>query len=312
MITDGVSMLDITLLGCGGTMPLPGRWLTSLVVRYRGRNILIDAGEGTQIAMKQAGLSAHDIDLILITHFHGDHVMGLPGMLMSMGTSGRTEPVTIVGPKGLLEIVPKLCVVAGIPFEVMGHELSGRKEEFDVPGFSELHVHAFRVSHSVETWGYSLVLDRAGKFNADAAKALNIPLKYWNRLQKGEEIDSEDGHFTPDMVMGPPRKGLKVTYTTDSRPCDSIREAAVNADLFVCEGMYGDEEKQYAAALKKHMTFSEAAHIAAEAHPKQMWLTHYSPSEQDPEYWMEQTRNIFPETYPGFDGKSGTLKFDAD
>ncbi|HAE15953.1 MAG TPA: ribonuclease Z, partial [Erysipelotrichaceae bacterium] len=128
-------MLDITLLGCGGTMPLPNRWLTSLVVRYKGRNILIDAGEGTQIAMKQAGLSAHDIDLILITHFHGDHVMGLPGMLMSMGTSGRTEPVTIVGPKGLLEIVPKLCVVAGIPFEVMGHELSGRKEAFDVPGF---------------------------------------------------------------------------------------------------------------------------------------------------------------------------------
>ncbi|HAE15954.1 MAG TPA: ribonuclease Z, partial [Erysipelotrichaceae bacterium] len=151
-----------------------------------------------------------------------------------------------------------------------------------------------------------------GKFNAEAAKELNIPLKYWSRLQKGEEIDNEDGHFTPDMVMGPPRRGLKLTYTTDSRPCENIREAAADADLFVCEGMYGDDEKQYAAALKKHMTFSEAAQIAAEAQPKQMWLTHYSPSEQNAEYWMEQTRNIFPETYPGFDGKSCTLKFDAD
>jgi ribonuclease Z len=211
MITDGAVMLDITLLGCGGTMPLPNRWLTSLLVRYKGRNILIDAGEGTQIALKQAGLSAHDIDLILITHFHGDHVMGLPGILMSMGTSGRTEPVTIVGPKGLLEIVPKLCVVAGIPFEVMGHELSGRKEEFDVPGFTELHVHAFRVSHSVETWGYSLVLDRAGRFNADAAKALNIPLKYWNRLQKGEEIDIKD--FTASYQHAIAEALLKNTMT---------------------------------------------------------------------------------------------------
>lgn len=303
-------MLDITLLGCGGTMPLPGRWLTSLMVRCRGKNILIDCGEGTQIALKEAGLSAHDIDVILLTHFHGDHVMGLPGILMSMGTSGRTEPVVVVGPKGLTEIVPKLCVVAGFPFQLLGHELSGRQEILEVPGFTDYHIHAFRVSHSVETWGYSLVLDRSGKFNAEKAKELIIPLKYWNRLQKGETIETEEGIFTPDMVLGAPRKGLKVVYATDTRPCDSLRQEAVGADLLICEGMYGSDEKQYAASVKKHMTFSEAAQIASDAQVKQLWLTHYSPSEQNPEAWMEQTRKIFAETYPGSDGKSITLNFE--
>jgi len=112
------------------------------------------------------------------------------------------------------------------------------------------------------------------------------------------------------MVLGAPRKGLKVVYATDTRPCDSLRQEAVGADLLICEGMYGSDEKQYAASVKKHMTFSEAAQIASDAQVKQLWLTHYSPSEQNPEAWMEQTRKIFAETYPGSDGKSITLNFE--
>ena len=290
-------------------MPLPGRWLTSLMVRCRGRNILIDCGEGTQIALKEAGLSAFDIDVILLTHFHGDHVMGLPGILMSMGMSGRQEPVLIVGPKGLKEIVPKLCVIAGFPFEIYGQELTGKEVRFDVPGFTDYHVEAFRVKHSVETWGYSLVLDRAGKFNAQKAKEQDIPLKFWKILQKGETVEEDGKVYTPDMVMGPPRRGLRVTYATDSRPCESIVKYAKDADLFVCEGMYGPDDRQFAAEVKKHMTFSEAAKMAAEAGAGKLWLTHYSPSERNPEEYLEQTRRIFPETYAGTDGKSCTLCF---
>ncbi len=304
-----VIMLDITLLGCGGTMPLPDRWLTSLMVRCRGRNILIDCGEGSQIALKEAGLSAFDIDVILLTHFHGDHVMGLPGILMSMGMSGRQDPVLIVGPKGLNEIVPKLCVIAGFPFELYGHELSGKEERIDVPGFTDYHIEAFRVRHSVETWGYSLVLDRAGRFHPEKARENNIPLPYWKILQKGETVEEDGKVYTPDMVMGPPRKGLRVTYATDTRPCDAIVKYAAGADLFICEGMYGSDDRQYAADLKKHMCFSEAAKLAAEAGAKQLWLTHFSPSERDPEGWLEQTRQIFPATYCGADGKSCTLNF---
>ncbi len=303
-------MMDITLLGSGGTMPLPDRWLTSLVVKCRGRNILIDCGEGTQIAMKEAGVSAHDIDVILLTHFHGDHVMGLPGILMSMGMNGREDPVLIVGPRGLTEVVPKLCVIAGFPFQVLGHELSGEEDILEVPGFTDYRIEAFKVKHSVETWGYSLVLDRAGRFDAQKAKDLAIPLPFWSRLQKGETVEDGGAVYTPDMVLGPPRKGLRVTYATDSRPCASIEEHAKDADLFICEGMYGPDDRQYAAELKKHMTFSEAAQIAAKAKPKQLWLTHYSPSERTPEVWMEQTRKIFAETSPGYDGRKISLNFE--
>jgi ribonuclease Z len=113
-------------------------------------------------------------------------------------------------------------------------------------------------------------------------------------------------------VLGPERKGIKLTYCTDTRPTESLVKNAEHADLLICEGMYGEAEKQARASEYKHMTFREAAKVAKDAQVSELWLTHYSPSEQDPEYWMEQTRNIFPETYPGFDGKTGTLKYDAE
>ena len=142
-------MLDLCLLGCGGTRPIPGRWLTSLYIQYNGHGILIDCGEGTQIAMASAGISPHSIDLILLTHFHGDHILGLPGLLMSMGMSGRAAPVTIAGPKGLQQVVSSLCVTAGFPFQLNGIELSGAHASFDFEKDSPLHIHAFEVHHSV-------------------------------------------------------------------------------------------------------------------------------------------------------------------
>ncbi len=305
-------MLDVTLLGCGGTMPLPDRWLTSLYVQYNGRGILIDCGEGTQIAMKEAGCSAHNIDLILLTHFHGDHVMGLPGILMSMGMSGRTEPVTIVGPENLLQVVSGLCIAAGIPFEVQTVELKKPEYRFPFPDGSLLHIHAFAVKHSVRTYGYSIELQRRRRFDPEQAAKYHIPIKYWSRLQKNEVIRDQGLVYTPDMVLGEERRGIKVTYCTDTRPTDMIVSAAKDADLAIFEGMYGDDERLEAAKVKHHMIFSEAAALAAAAGAKELWLTHFSPSETDPEQWIDNARILFPNSHCGTCGMHTVLNYPDD
>ena len=305
-------MLDVTMPGCGGTMPLPGRWLTSLFLRCEGHGILIDCGEGTQIALKEAGISAHCIDLILLTHFHGDHVMGLPGILMSMGMSGRTEPVTVVGPKNLTDIVPKLCAVAGFPFELQGIELTEPECEFTAEFNPSLRIQAFQAWHSIMTYGYSVVLDRLPKFDREKAEAQGIPVKYWSRLQKGETIADGDRTYTPDMVLGKARKGIRVTCCTDTRPSERIVRYCRDADLAVLEGMYGSDERLEAAKIKKHMIFSEAAEIAGKANAKELWLTHYSPSETHPEEWIDSARNIFPNSHCGYCGRHKVLTFENE
>ena len=140
-------------------------------------------------------------------------------------------------------------------------------------------------------------IDRAGKFDAQRAKEQGIPLPYWSRLQNGETIETEDKVYTPDLVLGPPRKGIKLTYTTDTRPTDSIKENAAGSDLFICEGMYGEQEKAAKAVEYKHMTFYEAAALAKEAEVEEMWLTHYSPSLTKPQYYMDEVRRIFPREF---------------
>lgn len=303
-------MLEVTLLGCGGTMPLPGRWLTSLFVRCQGRSLLIDAGEGTQIAMKQAGLSSAHTDLILLTHYHGDHVMGLPGYLTSMTVAGRKDPVLIAGPAGLTEIVPKICAVASIGYEVHGHELQGEEETFAFPGHPEILIHAFKVDHSIETWGYTVEIKRTGRFDAQKARTAGIPVQYWKILQKGETVQDGENTYTPEMVLGEERKGIRLTYSTDTRPCESLIRYAKDSDLLVCEGMYGEDEKLSAAVDNKHMTFAEAAGIARESGVRELWLTHYSPAEQQPQEHLINAQKIFPGSYAGYDGKSTVLKFE--
>lgn len=143
----------------------------------------------------------------------------------------------------------------------------------------------------------------------EKAQANEVPMKLWSRLQKGETMEWEGRTFTPDMVIGPPRKGIKLTYCTDTRPVASLVENARESDLLICEGMYGEKEKQEKAEEKKHMTFQEAAKVAKSAEVQEMWLTHYSPSLLRPEDYMKPVRKIFPEAYPGKDGKSCTLQF---
>ncbi len=300
-------MLDVCLLGTAGMMPLPNRWLTSLLTRYNGSNILIDCGEGTQIALKESGWSPNPIDVILFTHFHADHISGLPGMLLSMANADRTEPVLLVGPRGLEKVVKSLLVIAGgLPFELHFRELKEKNETIVINGYT---INAFKVNHNVPCYGYSISISRLGKFDATKAKELNIPVNLWNRLQHGETVEFEGDTFQPDMVMGPERKGLKVTYSTDSRPCESIVNAAKESDLFICEGMYGEKDKLQSAKDKKHMTFYEAAKLAKEAKVQELWLTHFSPSLMNPKQYMNEVRDIFKNSHLGKDNMKKELAY---
>lgn len=303
-------MLDVCLLGTGGMMPLPYRKLTSLMTRFNGSNLLIDCGEGTQVAVKERGWSFHSIDIICFTHYHADHISGLPGLLLTMGNAERTEPVLMIGPKGLERVVTALRTIAPeLPFEIRFHELNEREETIEACGY---RIHAFRVNHNVVCYGYSLEIARAGKFDVQRAQQQGIPQKYWSRLQKGEVITDGERTFTPDMVLGPARRGIKVTYCTDSRPTQLIAECAKGADLFVCEGMYAEKEKEAKAKQYKHMTFYEAARLAKEAGAARLWLTHFSPSLVHAENYMDAVRRIFPAASPGKDGRTVELDFLSD
>ena len=301
-------MLDVCLLGTGGMMPLPYRWLTALMVRYNGSSLLIDCGEGTQIAIKEKGWSFKPIDVICFTHYHGDHISGLPGLLLTMGNADRTEPLTLVGPRGLERVVNALRVIAPeLPFPIRYVEITESEQTFEMNGY---RLKAFRVNHNVLCYGYTMEVDRAGKFDVERATAAQIPQRYWGVLQKGETVEAEGQTYTPDMVLGPQRKGIKLTYCTDTRPTDSIRNNAKGSDLFICEGMYGEKDKQKKAKEYKHMTFYEAARLAREADVGELWLTHYSPSLTRPEEYMDDVREIFPRAIAAKDRRTAELVFE--
>ena len=289
-------------------MPLPYRKLTALMTRYNGSNLLIDCGEGTQVAIREKGWSVHDLEVICFTHYHADHISGLPGLLLTLGNADRTKPVHMIGPKGLERVVNALRTIAPeLPFPIEYHEITEKEQDFEMNGYC---IHAFRVNHNVTCYGYTLEIKRQGRFDVERARRQEIPQKFWSRLQKGEIIVDGDRVLTPEMVLGPQRKGIKLTYCTDTRPVPIIAECAKHADLFICEGMYAEKEKEAKARQYKHMTFYEAADLAKRAEVTEMWLTHYSPSLTRAESYMDEVHKIFPAASLGKDGRSVELEFE--
>ena len=168
-------------------MPLPYRWLTSLMLRYNGSSLLIDCSEGTQIAIKVAELSFKSIDILCVTRFHANHISGLPGLLLTMGNAERTEPLAIIGPIGLTRVVTALRTIApDLPFEINCIELTQPEESFSIRGYD---IHAFRIKHNVICYRCSVEIYRAERFSVERAGKQNVPMKLWSRLQKGEAIE---------------------------------------------------------------------------------------------------------------------------
>jgi len=297
-------VIDAALVGTGGMMPLPNRWLSSVLLRYAGHLILFDCGEGTQISLRSLGWGIKDIDLILISHVHGDHVTGLPGLLLTQGNSGRTEPLQIVGPAGLRQAVSGLLSVArSLPFAVECRELTAADGER--VGLEELSVTWVEAEHHVECLAYRLDLPRGPGFLPEQARKLGVAIQDWKRLQRGEIVSG----VRPSDVLGPPRRGLSIGLVTDTRPTEAIARLVWDVDLLVCEATFGSDEDQPRAVERKHMTFREAAQLAKDARARQLVLTHFSPALVEPEAYLGNAAEVFPETIVGRDHLTLSLRF---
>lgn len=301
-------MLDICLLGTGGMLPLPERYLTAMIARYNGRKLLIDCGEGTQVTMKILGWGYKTLDILCLTHYHGDHVTGIPGLLLTLGNAGRTEPLTIIGPPGLKRVIDGLTVVCkDIAFDLELIELPFEAASLTV---GEFYISVLPVSHKVACFAYTIEAKRNPKFDVEKAKENEVPQKYWKRLQNGQSVEAPEKIYTPNMVLGQARKGIKVAYCTDCRPNQELPKFIEEADLFICEAMYLEEEYLEQVKKYKHMLGSEAAQIAKKAQVKELWLTHFSPAIPNSKIDVSATKEVFENTLAGYDRMVKTLGFE--
>ena len=304
-------MIDLILLGCGGNMPMPNRFLSSLFINFKGRKILIDCGEGTQISMRMKNCGFKTIDLICITHLHGDHIIGLIGLLSTIGNSSRTEDLTIIGPKGITQAINAIRVlIEYLPYKLIIIENPTGPICLNNEYLKELEISTLNLDHSTECLGYSLYFKRKAKFNVEKASKNNVPKILWQKLQEGKTILYNDIEYYPDMVLGDDRKGIKLSFITDTRPIDSIPEFIKNSDLFICESMYGDDMDLSKAIKNKHMTFRESATLAKLGNVKKLLLTHFSPSLENPSIYLENATSVFENTIIGQDRLELNLNFE--
>ena len=305
-------MPDITLLGTGGMLPLKDRFLTSLYVEHEGKALLIDCGEGTQVAFAQHGLKLSRVKAICITHLHADHVTGLPGLLLSLGNTGACEKLQIYcGTSTVMTIKYLLMVTGGLPFDVEIVPLSEKKgTAFQIPALSpELTVRTLPLCHRTPCLGYQVELAKKPVFLPDKAKALAIPVQFYKTLHAGEDVYLPDGRFIRSAdVTGEAREPLRITYTTDTLPTPEIIDFAKDSDLFICEGMWGTEEKRESMEQKRHMLMQDACRLAVRAQAKRLWLTHYSPAEKEPAQYADLLQSICPDVHISQDGDHITLK----
>ncbi len=297
---------------------MPNRHLSSLMINFSGRKILIDVGEGTQVAIRKNRLGFKSIDIIIITHAHGDHIVGLPGLLATIGNSGREEPLTIIGPRGIGDVIKGLSVLFPyLPYELKVEEnikelgFALNKTNLNICDISKADVilETEELDHSAPCLGYSFYFKRKRKFNLEKAIEMKVPKVLWSKLQKEEVVEFEGMNYDSAMVLGDERKGIKLSYITDTRPNEKIINLIQDSDLFICEGTYGSDEDINKAIKNKHMTFREAATLAKDSNANELLLTHFSPAMNEPKEYINNAKEIFNNTIIGEDGITKALKF---
>ncbi|GAB6090491.1 ribonuclease Z [Spirochaeta dissipatitropha] len=301
--------MEAYVLGSGGSMPLPGRHLTSVLLRREGELFLFDCGEGTQVALRRLGLRWKKISAIFISHTHADHVTGLPGILMLSSQVDRDTPLYIYGPPKIREYIEssRKALDMYINYEIVIREIMKPELPEVVYSGDGFSVRSFPVQHSRTCYGYSFIEDpRAGVFHPERAVELGVPVGHlWGRLQSGQEVELEDGRIIKSSdVMGETRRGRKFTFITDSLPVPRLSEEMRNSDLVICEGMYLNEEAA-AAAEKKHMTGVQAAELARAAGDiGRMGLVHFSAryTKKDILAIEKEAQEVFPNTFSARDG----------
>lgn len=289
-----MDQVRVIFLGTSAGTPTTTRNMAAVALVFDGRALLFDCGEGTQYRLQIAPLRASAIEAIFITHLHGDHLFGLPGLLASMGLQGRTAPLTVFAPRGLASFL-RAVPYPGIPYELRIAEVRAAGEVCAADGY---RVVAAAVDHSAPCFAYCVVEDeRPGRFDIDAARALGVPAgPLLGRLQRGETVTLDDGVVvTPSQVVGPPRAGRRIVYCTDTRPCASAVELARGADVLIHESTYSAELAEEARD-RHHSTSIEAAQVAREAGARRLILTHFSPRYEDVTPLVEEARTVFPAT----------------
>ena len=296
--------MEVFVLGTGGMMPLPGRHLTSVLLRREGELFLFDCGEGTQVSLRALNLRWKRITAIFISHTHADHVTGLPGMLMLSSQVDREEPLYIIGPPRTREYVEmsRNVLEMYINFEIIVHEIEDPRQAGEVFGGDGFTIRSFPLYHTRDCVGYSLTEDeRPGVFHPEHAMELGVPRgPLWSQLQQGNAVTLEDGSVVESQqVMGAPRPGRKFSYVTDSLRHRSIEQEITGSDLLICEGMF-EKSLQDASHEKRHMTAHDAGVLARRAGGvKQMGLIHYSPryTKKDLKRLEQEAKEEFPNSF---------------
>jgi len=285
--------LSAIFLGTGGSVPSARRSTASVMLIRGGKRMMFDCGEGTQRQL-QRSLGLAQVDEIFLTHFHADHILGLPGLLKTYDLTAREDPLTIYGPRGLHDL-----------FKMLGRLIGRTDYDLDLveiePGDAVRHdgaeVRAFAVEHSVRANGYALVEEeRPGRFDPDAAKRLGVAEgPAFANLQRGEEVAGSAGPVRPEDVMGKPRPGRTIALTGDTSPCHSTVAAAADADLLIHDASFSEEEVQRAADTG-HSTVGQAASVAREAHVKMLALVHIS-SRYHVGTVLDEAREVFEPSF---------------
>ncbi|MGB0652839.1 MAG: ribonuclease Z [Thermoplasmatota archaeon] len=289
-----MAQLSVTFLGTGGSWPTSQRGLSAIAVKRGGEVLLFDCGEGTQRQLQRSELSYQQITRIFLTHYHGDHCFGVPGLVKTMALNERDRPLHLYGPRGLARMVDAWRKMGGWTkqFPIQVTELAPG-DEVEGDGYT---VEVHRADHSVENLTYAIQEpDRPGRFNKPRALELGIPEgRMFGQLQRGQSVQLDDGRtITPDMVLGEARQGRRVAYSGDTQPCEGLASAAAGADLFICEATFTQDLVERAREVK-HMTAAEAAAIATHAGAKRLMLTHISPRYQDATPVLEEAQAVFP------------------